>query len=684
MTNRPQSNTDVAQPARPPMLSGGKRFLVLAAAGLAIALLSVIAALSSTGELIASVLLDPGALVRYGLPVSRTMHDLAAAATVGTATLACFALPAHAKDRTLVGFHQWRASRWAAVSAACWAISAVAVLIFTTADTIGIPLSEPGFSAQVVFFSLNLELGQTRVASLVLVVLAALLLMVPRSVNRLGWGFVASMAALLPLALGGHAAGADEHANAVNSLALHFIGVYVWVGGLATLIALAPRLKEQMPAVVRRYSALALAAYAMVLISGGINGLLRLASPAHLISHSYGRLLLIKIVLFTVLGLIGWWHRSRLVPALAEARARRRTFIRLAVGEVLLMALVVGISVGMAASAPPVSQEPVTYDVRHALLFYPWPPPLTAETYFTQTQMDWVIVVLALAAIGGYLFGVHRLRGRGVSWPVGRTISWIAGCLVLIFFTSGGPAVYGKIQFSAHMIQHMALMMYIPMLLVLGAPILLTLRVLAPRRDSSRGIREWLLVVLHSRYSHFLTRPVVAATIFAGSLVAFYFTGWFEWSMANHAGHVLMTVHFLLSGYLFFWVILGVDPGPDRPPHAIRLVVLLVTMAFHAFFGIAIMSSNEIFAEQWWRNLGWEDTQALQADQSRGGAIAWGAGELPVVLAALVVMFQWVRSDERTARRQDRKAARDGGQELQEYNEHLRRLHEQSVADDER
>jgi putative copper resistance protein D len=137
-----------------------------------------------------------------------------------------------------------------------------------------------------------------------------------------------------------------------------------------------------------------------------------------------------------------------------------------------------------------------------------------------------------------------------------------------------------------------------------------------------------------------------------------------------------MTVHFLATGYLFFWVLIGVDPGPRRPNHVLRLLLLLATLAFHAFFGLAIMSSSTVVAHPWWIGLGYTDEAALLADQAVGGGIAWSTGEIPAVLVALVVVAQWVRSEERAAKRYDRRADRDGEAELGAYNDRLARLEE--------
>ena len=141
--------------------------------------------------------------------------------------------------------------------------------------------------------------------------------------------------------------------------------------------------------------------------------------------------------------------------------------------------------------------------------------------------------------------------------------------------------------------------------------------------------------------------------------------------MFTHTGHVLMTAHFLLSGYLFIWALVGIDPGPARPAYPFRLILLLMTLGFHAFFGISLMASNTLLAPDWWHALGQTDDAALLADQQTGGAIAWAAGDIPSLLLALALLIGWVRSDAQETRRLDRKADRDDDADLRRYNEQL-------------
>lgn len=193
------------------------------------------------------------------------------------------------------------------------------------------------------------------------------------------------------------------------------------------------------------------------------------------------------------------------------------------------------------------------------------------------------------------------------------------------------------------------------------------------RHDGSRGLREWLLLVVHSRVLTLVGNPLVAAAFFTGSLVAFYFSPLFELSLRTHTGHVLMHAHFLLAGYLFASVLIGVDPGPRRPPYPLRLVLLFITMAFHAFFGIALVQGTRLLASDVLGVLGRTWGRGSLADQRYGGGVAWAVGEAPTLLLGLGIAVAWVMADARDTRRTDRQADRDGDAELAAYNADLAR-----------
>jgi putative copper resistance protein D len=102
-----------------------------------------------------------------------------------------------------------------------------------------------------------------------------------------------------------------------------------------------------------------------------------------------------------------------------------------------------------------------------------------------------------------------------------------------------------------------------------------------------------------------------------------------------------------------------------------RLLILLATMAFHAFFGLALITSTGLLSADWYGAMGWGPSISALGDQQLAGGIAWSIGEIPTLALAILVAFMWGRSDARESRRYDRKAERDGDAELNAYNEML-------------
>jgi putative copper resistance protein D len=294
-------------------------------------------------------------------------------------------------------------------------------------------------------------------------------------------------------------------------------------------------------------------------------------------------------------------------------------------------------------------------------------PPVNLERLLTLWRPDTVVLAVGLGALALYFLGVVRLVRRGDRWPVGRSIALVCAVLLGAFVLTGGIATYAPAMFSAHMVQHMTLSMLVPILLALSAPITLALRAIPPAgRSGGRGAREWILLLLHSRVAKILTHPVVALSLYIVTLYGFYFSPLFETAMRSHPAHLLMHLHFLLVGSLFFWPIIAVDPMPRKLPPLGRMLMLFASMPFHAFFGVIVMSSSSLIGGSWYAQLElpWIDRLA---DQNLGGGIAWATAEIPSLIVFVVVFVQWLRSDERAAARADKHGAAD----LAAYNERL-------------
>ncbi|EFL21065.1 copper resistance D [Streptomyces himastatinicus ATCC 53653] len=278
--------------------------------------------------------------------------------------------------------------------------------------------------------------------------------------------------------------------------------------------------------------------------------------------------------------------------------------------------------------------------------------------------------VLALALYG---WAAVRLWRRGDRWPVGRLVAFVAGVLTVVVAMCTGLNDYGMVMFSVHMVQHMIISMVSPILLLLGAPVTLALRALPAAGRGRKGPRELLVALLHSRYMRIITHPVFTIPLFIASLYGLYFTPLFDFLMGSKVGHIAMMVHFLAVGLVFFWPIMGVDPGPHRPGYVMRMLELFAGMPFHAFFGIALMMASAPMIGTFEHPPGSLGIDAL-SDQNAAGGIAWAFSEVPSVIVLVALVYQWYKSDQRQARRDDRTADRDGDQELAAYNAYLASL----------
>lgn len=633
--------------------------------------------------------LDPGPLGRWSLPLLTLVVRAAAVVTIGGATLCALVLPTVPKDahrhhrhHTPIDGRAWQLSaRITRIAAMVWALTQLAHVIIEYSVTAMRPISEPTFGSELWIFLTQVDLGVAYLWATILTAVAAGFAALMNHYTSAAWTGVMSLLALVPLALTGHAAGAAAHDLAVSSMLMHLVAVCMWVGGLLLFLVTARRIGSDLRPAAARYSQIALWCFVITLVSGVGAAWIRLNSVTELFTTPWGLLLTGKIIGFIALGYAGYIHRERTLPALAgtpdNPRGKATAFWRFAGIEVLVMGAVTALAVTLSSSAPPVPQTPLPdpSPVWEAT-GYPEPPEPTLLHWFTQWHIDPLLIFGCLAAIWVYLRWVYRLRQRGDHWPVGRTVCWVAAWVSLLWLSNGGPTVYGRILFSAHMVQHMSLVMIVPILLALAGPITLASRGLPARHDGSRGPREWLLALVHSRYARAWANPFVAAVNFVGSMWIFYYTPLFELALTTHIGHILMTVHFTIAGYLFANVVIGIDPGTNRPGYPLRLVFLLATMAFHAFFGISIISMKALLAADHFGRLGlawWVD--ALR-DQKMGGEITWGIGELPTLALAVILVVMWARADTKEAKRRDRRADRDEDAELEAYNAMLARLAE--------
>lgn len=639
------------------------------------------AALEFGGGAIEQPIEDPGAAVRYGVPMVTMLRNLAIAGAFGGLVLACFALRPGSRD-----WHRTLDIAAAATGIAAVAQGFVAWGGFRTVVTNPVTVTND-FGRLLQLYFVEVETGRLVLATLLALALLTVVLLVARGAVAAGFTVAAWGVPFWFIASGGHAGGTASHDVAVSALLLHLLFVSIWLGGLFHVGLLALRASAGAPApteapgvanasvsdVLLRFSSLAAVSFGVVAFSGVASSWVRVEGDWF---SGYGILSIVKAVLLVVLGGFGAWQRMRLLsPAktLGE-RLGGRVIATILALELVVMGVTVGVAAGLARTPTPVPEVPPGLEATPAEILTGklLPPPFDFGRLFTEWSLDPLWTVICALFLFFYLAGVRRLAKRGDRWPVLRTVSWTGGVLLLWWCTSGSLNVYQEFQFSLHMLVHMLLGMAVPVLLVPGAPITLAMRAIAKRRDGSRGGREWILAIVHSKYMQVVGHPIVSAGIFVLSLWVFYYTPIFDWAMRDHLGHVWMVVHFVGAGYLFVQAIIGIDPGPARPPFALRLVLLIGTMVFHAFFGLTLMTGESLLLADWFGAMG-NGIDAIQ-DQQEGGGIAWSIGEIPTVILAIITSVLWASSDKKERTRIDRAADRDGEAQLGAYNEMLEKM----------
>ncbi len=603
----------------------------------------------------------PGTLTAVAEPLGFFAASVAGAVSLGG--LVYIVINARPDNRGVIDERSFRVHVVTERAAALWAVLSSAMIVVQAASDAGAPIAQLFGGPFLIDAVLASEMARAWIAVAVAAAVVAVTV-------RLSLRWTLHAVLLIPAVIGviavpvnGNAAQGPDHDYA-TSTAIVFAAALALLTGIRLVSALALP-GEPAP---QRVLAVRIGLGAIVL-SYGAALLGVLLGPEGLTGSGYGRA---ASAVAAILALT--WVADVVAVTSARGRAVVQSRAALLIGAAAALGALAFVAVmATQPAARFLTHQFTTWDV---FLGYELPAPPDAVTLLTVWRFDTFLGVAALVLAALYLLGYVRLRRRGDTWPAGRLIAWLIGCLVLLVTSSSGIKAYGSAMFSVHMAEHMTLNMFVPVLLVLGGPVTLALRALpAHRPDQPPGPREWLLWLVHSKFTSFLAHPITAFALFVGSLYAVYFTPLFDAFVRYHWGHEFMSVHFLLVGYLFFWGIIGIDPGPRKLPFLGRLGLLFAVMPFHAFFGIATMTMTSIIGGQFYRSLGLPWLASLADDQNVAGAIAWGSSELPVIIVVVALVVQWARQDRRAATRSDRHAdSAYADDELEAYNAMLREL----------
>ncbi len=249
------------------------------------------------------------------------------------------------------------------------------------------------------------------------------------------------------------------------------------------------------------------------------------------------------------------------------------------------------------------------------------------------------ILVGCLYLLVGYVLAVGPARRR-FGWSpeppaLRRVTAWVFAVLI-IFFSLNGPlhAWADGYLFSAHMVQHLLLMLIMPPLLIYGLPPWLIRKALE---------RRW---VYHP--ARLLTHPGFAFLAYNGVFIFWHFPQYYNWALMDHRVHIVQHVTFMAVAVMMWWPVLSPVKELQRLPTG------PLVMAYIFLFGIPgtvvsafITLSNDVLYS-WYAAAPRITGLSALDDQRLGGLIMWIPGMLVFWVAISAVFFRWTRAEYRS------------------------------------
>ncbi len=567
--------------------------------------------------------------------------------TIGSLFAISFLIPEKSGQISLSS----RVRRLVPVFAVIWFVTSLGNFIATLANLFDRAFFSVIDVTTIRSFATQTSLGRLLFLEIFASLIVAIFIPVVKKVGGALWLLLIAIIGVSAPVFESHSSSLGNHGLAIGSLVIHVLAIVLWIGSVSAFAMMNQAEKEVAKprvSVIAHWSSIA------IVLSGIANAWSRLRWSSEWFS-TYGALILTKFVLLVLVLLVARKIRKG---------SNLENLVKVELG-VLFLIMAIG---SILNRFIPIRDAASGNDPALQLIGVAMPAAPTLARVSWAYEADGLILGILIFVTALYIKGVLTLSRRGDHWPKGRTISFAIGIALLDFATNGGIGFYARFSFQFHMMAHMMLSMIVPIALVLSAPITLALRALPSGRDEGeRGLKGLLVTMLHSLPTRIATHPIVALAIFDGSLFALYFTPLFGELMTSHFGHLFMTFHFLAAGLLFFHVIVGIDPNPRKVHHLARVVILLAAISIHAFFSVALMSANSLVDNGYYQMLQRPWATNLLEDQKVGAAIGWAMGEIPIVVALIATFIQWMRSDDRDAKRADRRS----DIELAEYNAYL-------------
>ena len=263
-------------------------------------------------------------------------------------------------------------------------------------------------------------------------------------------------------------------------------------------------------------------------------------------------------------------------------------------------------------------------------------PPFSWSEAATNWQFAPIVTGFTAIVAALYLWGAFRVRKRHPArpWPLGRTILFLLGLLVINLSTQSGIGTYDDTLFWDHMIQHLMLLMIAPPLLVSGMPVTLLLHA------SRNPLHAWVIKIIRSKPVTWITWPAVGIVAYAAVVVGTHLTNFMNLVTEHDAVHQAEHVLYLVVGYLYFLPLIGKEPIRWKVSYPLRLFLLFIAMPVDAFTGVVLGSyQTDPFVPLDPRSWG----PSAVSDLHDGGAVMWIGGAAIMFVMIMVTFFQWTR-----------------------------------------
>lgn len=580
-------------------------------AGAVLLILAVIAVLAAEAAGAGNVVLrNAGAIAGAGAPIAAMIADLAGAIALGGALLAGWLLRVPA-DRS-------RAMLVVAVAVGVTTVARGLALLFSYAIATGQPVGSERFGSDLAVY-LATDLGVWLLTALLVSAAATAVAVTGTSRGLARVVTVMMVAVMFCAAMTGHASGDSNHEVATSTMVVHLLAVGIWLGGLAVL-QLLPATSRDDAAVVRGYSHLALIAWIALGVSGVWALGVRMNGLGDLVTSPYVQIAAAKAVLLLALGAMGVLQRRQIATGLSrtapgEGLPPVAVYRRLALMELALLGLAVSLAAAMSSSPPPTEAAAPPPGPAAVLSGYALPPAPDLTAVLTQWRPDPFGMALACVLLLAWWRPTAPARERTAS------IRLVAGAAVLVLLTSGPLNVYSKVLISAHVLQHVLLLVLAGALIGSAVTVPTALRVLVRSRT-------WLAALLAAA-------PVaLLAGAYAGPLLRL--------ALDSHVAHLGLQMLALGGGVLAVLLVravLGDAPDPNAPngrrdSRAIRAVavagapVLLLLVA-----GIVLSTTDTLLAASWFGATGRDWRMDALADQRSVGPIVIAVAVLAMAAA---------------------------------------------------